>query len=309
MAVATGTALAAMGIGSAVASIAGGARAGSAANSAAQIQAQAGERSAQDSMAAAQQAGDLVAGANDRTAGEIRSGRDVANDQITAQLAEIIRANGVYSDAGQRALAQLETLYGDGGAYAQGFNAEALKTNLDPGYQFRLEQGQRGIESSAAARGSVLSTRAQREMARFNSGLASQEIAAAFGRYADTRNARTSALQNIVGVGQTATGQTNQARAAAGAGTSANTMAASQQIASNDLNSSIYRGNALLEGTNQATQARTGAANALAAGRVGSANAMNQGISGAINAGLGAYSIYADQQNGGRGGYRTGGYI
>ncbi len=66
-----------------------------------------------------------------------------------------------------------------------------------PGYQFRRQEGTRGLERSAAARGGAFSGNALRALAEFNSGLASQE----FGNYVNQ-------LAGIAGVGQTATNQT-----------------------------------------------------------------------------------------------------
>jgi hypothetical protein len=221
---------------------------------------------------------------------------NAANDQITSQLQAILEANGPYSAAGQDALRQLAQLYGDGGAYASGFDANSVDLNADPGMKFRFEQGQKGIEATAAARGSVLSSRAQKEVARFNSGLASQEYGNAFNRafstFQDSRNARTQALQGMAGLGLTATGQSNAARGAAGAGISGNLMNSAEYQGNTDINASQYAGNALLNATGQAGDFRTGAAASRAAGGVGAANAWNQGIGQAIGGGLGAYSIY-----------------
>lgn len=66
-----------------------------------------------------------------------------------------------------------------------------------PGYQFRRQEGTRGIERSAAARGGAFSGNALRALAEFNSGLASQE----FGNYFNQ-------LASVAGIGQTATNQT-----------------------------------------------------------------------------------------------------
>lgn len=53
---------------------------------------------------------------------------------------------------------------------------------IDPGYQFRLQQGQQALERSAAARGGLLSGRALKDTADFSQGLASQEFGQAFAR-------------------------------------------------------------------------------------------------------------------------------
>lgn len=54
----------------------------------------------------------------------------------------------------------------------------------DPGYQFRREQGEQAINRSAAARGGRLGGDVLKELANFNSGLASQE----FQNYANRQN-------------------------------------------------------------------------------------------------------------------------
>jgi len=86
-----------------------------------------------------------------------------------------------------------------------------------PGYQFRLNEGNRAIERSAAARGGALSGPALKGMERFTQDYASNE----YGNYLNR-------LSSLAGVGQTATnqisgyGQTNaanQATAAQNAGT------------------------------------------------------------------------------------------
>jgi len=58
----------------------------------------------------------------------------------------------------------------------------------DPGYQFRLKQGQNAIEGSAAARGGLFSGAAGRQLQDYTQGLASQEYGTAYNR---ARNAYT----------------------------------------------------------------------------------------------------------------------
>jgi hypothetical protein len=58
----------------------------------------------------------------------------------------------------------------------------------DAGYQRRLEQSGKAIESSAAGRGSQLSGATLKALQENAQGLAADETAAAYGRYADTQN-------------------------------------------------------------------------------------------------------------------------
>lgn len=53
----------------------------------------------------------------------------------------------------------------------------------DPGYQYRLEQGNRGVENSAAAKGSQLSGATLKALGRFNQNEASNEYDKSFNRF------------------------------------------------------------------------------------------------------------------------------
>ncbi len=88
-------------------------------------------------------------------------------------------------EAAQQYLDSLST----GGTEYAGFKAT-------PGYQFRREEGEQGLERYAAARGMRLSGAALKSAARFNDGLASAEYGSHLNR-----------LGNLAGVGQTATSQ------------------------------------------------------------------------------------------------------
>lgn len=75
----------------------------------------------------------------------------------------------------------------------------------DPGYGFRLQEGLRALENSAAARGGLLSGNAMRGITRYGQGLASEEFGNAFNRYQAERAARLNPLQYLAGVGQSTT--------------------------------------------------------------------------------------------------------
>lgn len=75
----------------------------------------------------------------------------------------------------------------------------------DPGYAFRMGEGMKALERSAAARGGLLSGAALRGIQRYGQDLASQEYQNAFNRYQAERQARLGPLQSLAGVGQTAT--------------------------------------------------------------------------------------------------------
>jgi hypothetical protein len=76
----------------------------------------------------------------------------------------------------------------------------------DPGYAFRLQQGQRALDASAAARGGLLSGGTGKALQRFGQEMGSQEYTNAFNRYQAERTARLQPLQSLTGMGQS-TGQ------------------------------------------------------------------------------------------------------
>lgn len=91
----------------------------------------------------------------------------------------------------------------------------------DPGYGFRLREGLKALDQSAAARGGLLSGNQLRGVTRYGQELGSQEYTNAFNRYQAERAARLNPLQSLVGLGQTnaatmaqQAGQFGQAQAA-----------------------------------------------------------------------------------------------
>ena len=86
----------------------------------------------------------------------------------------------------------------------------------DPGYGFRLKEGLRALESSAAARGGLLSGNQMRGVTRFGQGIAADEYTNAFNRYQAERQARLGPLQSLVGLGQTSANTIGSATGAYG---------------------------------------------------------------------------------------------
>jgi len=74
--------------------------------------------------------------------------------------------------------------------------SEQDRSNLfqkSPGYQFRLEQGQKALQATQAARGGMLSGGAMKEMEKYSQGIASDE----YGNYINQ-------LSGLAGIGQNA---------------------------------------------------------------------------------------------------------
>lgn len=138
------------------------------------------------------------------------------------------------------------------------------KFQADPGYAFRLSEGQKALERSAAARGGLLSGGTGKALQRFGQEMGSQEYMNAFNRYQAERTARLQPLQSLTGMGQTTAQQIGQQ---------------GQQMASN-------------VGSNIGS-----AAAARASGYVGTANALTGGLNTYLNYQQGQNIVNALQQN------------
>lgn len=77
----------------------------------------------------------------------------------------------------------------------------------DPGYQFRMQEGQRALERSAASRGHLQSGGTMRALTRYGQDVASGEYQNAYTRFNADRDRRFNRLSSIAGLGQTANAQ------------------------------------------------------------------------------------------------------
>lgn len=125
-----------------------------------------------------------------------RYAADLQNQQFERQL----QLQAPFREAGVRALPELEAA----SRYTP-FGMEQFQA--DPGYAFRMSEGMKGLERSAAARGGLLSGATLKGIQRFGQDLGSQEYTNAFNRYQTERNARLNPLQSLAGIGQTSTTQ------------------------------------------------------------------------------------------------------
>jgi hypothetical protein len=89
----------------------------------------------------------------------------------------------------------------------------------DPGYAFRLGEGQKALERSAAARGGLISGGALKAATRYGQDMGSQEYQNAFNRYQTNRSNQLQPLGNLMSMGQSAA--SNQGTAAGNYGTNA----------------------------------------------------------------------------------------
>jgi hypothetical protein len=72
----------------------------------------------------------------------------------------------------------------------------------DPGYKFRLAQGQNAIEGSAAARGGLLSGATMKAMNEYGQNFASDEYQNAYDRYGTDQQRQYERLMGTTGIGQ-----------------------------------------------------------------------------------------------------------
>ena len=92
----------------------------------------------------------------------------------------------------------------DFGKYARDFGASDFET--DPGYAFRLSEGMKALDRTAAARGGLLSGATLKGAQRYNQGLASQEYENAYNRYQTNRANQLNPLMGYAtGPGMSAT--------------------------------------------------------------------------------------------------------
>lgn len=239
-----------------------------------------------------------------REAGAVQS--DVADRQLALQkrqYEEGVQRQQPFLTAGTNALARMQAgeftqpaaFNVNDPRYAQpgAFNFGKNDFEADPGYAFRLSEGQRALERTAAARGGLISGTALKAASRYSGDLASQEYQNAYqraltgygsqvdrsntafsrgltGYNADVARADTgyNRLASMAGVGQTTTRELNAAGANYASGAS-NTLG----------NYGTAMGNSIM-----------GAGNASAAGTLGMANTLASGLQTAA-------SSYQNQKN------------
>jgi hypothetical protein len=114
----------------------------------------------------------------------------------------------------------------------------ADKFQADPGYAFRLSEGMKGLDRTAAARGGLLSGATLKGAQRYGQDLASQEYQNAYNRYNNDYNMRLGPLQTLAGYGQGAINNLTNTTGAYGANQAENIATGGNIRASSYLNAS-----------------------------------------------------------------------
>jgi len=271
-----------------------------------------GQQQAADTQAnAARESGAVQSDVADRQLALQREQFDKSTALQTRQYEEGVARQQPFLAAGTNALARMQAgefapptaFNANDPRYAQpgAFSFTAKDYQADPGYAFRLSEGQRALERTAAARGGLISGGALKAATRYGQDMGSQEYQNAYNRAltgygsqvdrsntafsrgltgynADVARADTgyNRLAGMAGVGQTTTQQLN----AAGQNMASSIGAAGQNYATGASNTLGNYGTA-------AGNAIMGAGAATAAGQMGSANtlasALNTGVSSYLN--------------------------
>jgi len=196
---------------------------------------------------------------SNKAAGAQTSAANRATDAQTAMFERQVELQEPFREAGlkgQNRLLEYLGLGGDVNAPGYGkyataeFTPEMFNQGKDPGYAFRMAEGMKALERSAAARGGLLSGSNLKNTQRFGQDLASQEYQNAFNRFQTQRTNTLNPFASLAGVAQS----------------SANTLGTQAGQYGNAMASNII-----------------GAGNAQASGYMGQANAIAGGVGQGIN--------------------------
>jgi hypothetical protein len=218
-----------------------------------------GVASSKAAKAQTQAANTAAAATRDTTQASIEAQERMFNRQV--ELQEPFRETGL---AAQNRLADLLGISGRTGEPGYGYGLQPFtmaQYQADPGYGFRMREGLKALDRTAAARGGLLGGNQLRGAMQYGQDLASQEYQNAFNRFQTERSNILNPLQSLGGVGQSSTNALTSAAGNLGAGMAG---------AYGNLGSALSA-NAL------------GAGNARASGYVGMANAATGGLGQYLN--------------------------
>lgn len=133
-----------------------------------------------------------------------------ASDAQLQAAREAMALQEPFRQGGMTAMNRLMDLLGlSKNTGAEGYGSAARDFGMsdfekDPGYQFRMDEGTKAIERSAAARGGLFSGATGKALTRYGQDVASQEFGNAFNRFQTNRANKLNPLQSLMGAGQTA---------------------------------------------------------------------------------------------------------
>lgn len=199
------------------------------------------------------------------------SAGSILSNNVLGDVSGIISEQQAKRDAEAaplKAAAQADPSYG---SLLHNFGMEDYEA--DPGYAFRMQQGQQALERSAAARGGLYSGRAAKDLTAYSQGQASQEYQNAYNRYQSNQTNQFNRLATVAGIGQTA----NNALAQSGQNYA-------NQVSNIGMTNASNQGNAALAAANASASGYTGLAKSLGGVNWGS---VANGFSSPISTGYG----------------------
>ena len=171
---------------------------------------------------------------------------DKATDLAQRKYEEGVAREQPFYEAGVNALPGYVSGIQKGGDLVRGFTAEDFNNYQDPGYGFRMSEGMKALNATAAARGGTMSGNALRGAVDYGQQAGSQEYTNAYNRYIGEQATRRNALANMVGQGQTTANTMNNA----GAAMANNVGNAMINQGVNNANASLYGANSIMRGVN-----------------------------------------------------------
>jgi len=141
-------------------------------------------------------AGASIFGGNKAADEQKKASKKAAKLQKQA-LAQQLALTKPYVEAGTNALAEYQKM-----APYEDFGMKQFEA--DPGYNFRMAEGMKALERSAAARGLLQSGGTLKGIQQYGQNLASSEYENAFSRYLTQREARMDPYRYLSGQGQAA---------------------------------------------------------------------------------------------------------
>jgi hypothetical protein len=170
---------------------------------------------------------------------------------INKQMFDINNANlAPYREAGTTTLKDLLTRMPE---LTRAYTAEDFAKGIDPGYQFRLAQGQKALENQMNRGGGLISGNALQGTQDYVQGQASQEFANAFGRNATTQTNIFNRLKGIADMGLNATGTTADLATKTGESMGSAALVGAQAQGAGEVNAAKAYGNTLTGMANYGT--------------------------------------------------------
>ncbi len=155
-------------------------------------------------MAAAAVGGSIISGMMGGSAAKKAARKQAAAvDRATQLKREMYQQNrkdmAGYRDLGGRGLDEMNANFVD---LTRSFEESDFKK--DPGYDFRMAEGQKALERSAAARGRGGGGRALKAITRYGQDYGSNEYQKVYNRFNQDRDSRYGKLKDMIGIGQSA---------------------------------------------------------------------------------------------------------